>query len=601
MKKRIMWALVSSLMVLSLVIASCAPKEEEKKAEEEKAVVTQKAEEKKVEEKEVVAAPTGEAHWWDKFGEPQYGGTIITRTASSPPHFDPFFGMAPTGLWLETLGMRDWAVDRKVWAHNVMYIPVEYEQGLLAESWEWPDLETVVFHIRKGVHWAINPYSQATPVLNGRELTAYDIEWSYNRYHGLGGFAGKGSPYRETPLKVVASVTATDKYTVVFKSAYPSIDMREILMESLPGTQIVAREVVEKWGDMNDWKRVASTGPFMLADYVPDSSINFIKNPNYYGYHEWYPENRLPYADKWVVLIIPDVATTMAALRTGKVDLVENLSWEQADNLARTNPELILSRLPSNGTTLDLRCDTPPFTDIRVRKALQMAIDLKTIAKTHYGGYVEPIPMGFTGAPGFMTPYDKWPQELKDGYAYNPEGAKKLLAEAGYPNGFKTNVVAQTTNDLDLLEIIKSYFADINVDMEIRVMDPAAFSSFVLAGKHDQMACNWNIGLMWPPAYTGLEYYSKHWRNLVKNNDPVFDKLFEKQMASLDLAERRQLLIEANDRVLAQYWSVRVLPTVTVNVNQPWLKGYSGEYNISQMYYVARFWIDQDIKKAMGR
>ena len=607
MKRKIVSFVMSFIIVSSLVAVSCSTDEDTggKVTEEDtgQKVTVGADEEKKVveevEEKEPVTPSGGD--WWNKFGEPQYGGTITSRIASSPPHFDPFLGMGPSSIWLETLGMRDWTVDRETWAHNVMYVPAEYSSGLIAESWEWPDLETVIFHIRKGVLWANNPNSEASPLLNGRELTAYDIEWSYNRYHGLGNFTGQGSPYRETPLKVVASVTATDKYTLVFKSAYPSYDMREILLENLPGTQIVAREVVEKWGDMNDWKHVASTGPFMFEDYVTDSFMNLTKNPNYWGYHEWYPENKLPYADKWELLIIPDVATSMAALRTGKVDLVEGLSWEQADNLARTNPEIVQSRLPADGTTLDLRCDMEPFTDLKVRKALQMSIDLETIANSFYGGYTDPVPMGFTGSPGFMTPYDEWPQELKDGYAYNPEGARALLADAGYPNGFNTNVVAQNTDDLDLLQVIKSYFSKINVDMEIKVMDPASFSSFVLAGKHDQMACNWNIGLMWPPAYTGLEYYSKHFRNLVHNNDSIYDGIFEKQLMSSDPNERKQLLIQANDRVLEQYWSVRVLPTVTLNVFQPWLKGYSGELTATQMYYAARFWIDQDIKEAMGR
>ena len=606
MKRKILSFVLISIMVLSLMVVSCSTTEDTggKVTEEDtgQKVTTGTEEEEKVVDEEEKETPitTGTGEWWDKFGVPQYGGTVTSRIASSPPHFDPFLGMGPSSIWLETLGMRDWTVDRDEWAHNVMYIPAEYSAGLLAKSWEWPDMSTVIMHLREGVKWANNPASAASELLNGREFTAYDVEWSFSRYHGLNEFEGKGCAYRETPLMVIADVKALDKYTVEFKSAYPSFDMRDILLENLPGLQIVAREVVEKWGDMNDWQHIASTGPYMMADYVSDSFITMVKNPDYYGYHEWYPENQLPYAEKWELLIIPDVATSMAAMRTGKVDLIEDLSWEQADNLARTNPEINKATLPMDGVTLDLRCDMDPFTDVRVRKALQMSIDLETIASTFYGGYVEAKVMGFTGSPGFMTPYDEWSQELKDGYTYNPEGAKALLADAGYPDGFSTNVVAQTTDDLDLLQVIKSYFSKIDVDMEIKVMDPAAFSSFALAGKHDQMACNWNVGLMWPPAYTGLEYYSKHFRNFSHNNDAIYDELFEKQMGATSKEERQELLIQANDRALQQFWSVRILPRVQINVYQPWLKGYSGELNATQMYYAARFWIDQNMKESMG-
>ena len=79
---------------------------------------------------------------------------------------------------------------------------------------------------------------------------------------------------------------------------------------------------------------------------------------------------------------------------------------------------------------------------------------------------------------GWGFPYEEWPQDLKDEYAYNPTAAKKLLADAGYPNGFKTNVVADTAWDMDLLQIVKSYFADVGIDMEIRPMEHNAMLDF---------------------------------------------------------------------------------------------------------------------------
>ena len=147
------------------------------------------------------------------------------------------------------------------------------------------------------------------------------------------------------------------------------------------------------------------------------------------------------------------------------------------------------------GARFDPRNDVKPFNDIRVRKAMQMAIDLPTIAKTLYGAAADPSPSSFssnamrTWGKGWGFPYEEWPQDLKNEYAYNPALAKKLLVEAGYPNGFKTNIVADIAADLELLKVVKSYFAAVGIDMEIRTMESAAWIAFTqVEKKHDQMA-----------------------------------------------------------------------------------------------------------------
>ena len=121
---------------------------------------------------------------------------------------------------------------------------------------------------------------------------------------------------------------------------------------------------------------------------------------------------------------------------------------------------------------------------------MQMAIDLPTIAKSYYHGLVEPYPGMIT--PRFMKgwgfPYEEWPQDLKDEYAYNPVAAKQLLADAGYPNGFRTNMVVDAAVDMDLLQMVKSYFAQVGIEMETRIMETTACTDFVNVGlKHDQL------------------------------------------------------------------------------------------------------------------
>ena len=144
------------------------------------------------------------------------------------------------------------------------------------------------------------------------ELTADDIKFTFDRLLALGDFteAGPGAGLNLQTYNV-ESVEATDKYTVVFK-------LKSLILNALKNiltyhyTYILAPEVVEQYGDVRDWRNVVGTGPFELTDYVEGSSITFTKNPNYWGYDEKYPENRLPYVDELRALILKEKATILA-------------------------------------------------------------------------------------------------------------------------------------------------------------------------------------------------------------------------------------------------------------------------------------------------
>ena len=558
------------------------------------------------------SAVTG--NWWDKLGKPQYGGTMTFRNNTNVANFDPYYiGGSPSlaGAWMERLFGDDWTLDPSVFAYNIDFRPTDYVKGQLAQSWEFADPTTFVIHLHQGIHW------QNLPPVNGREFTADDVVFHYQRMDGLGsGMTPSPNEAGSPILTNVTSVTATDKYTVVFKW---KIANPEYILESIEalggGTNIEAREAVQQWGNLNDWHHAIGTAAFMLQDFVDGSSATLVKNPSYWGYDERYPQNQLPYVDKITYLIIPDNATAIAAFRTGKIDIIDGISLQNAQSVAKTNPEVIQITVPGGtGETIDPRNDRTPFTDIRVREALQMSVDLPTIAKTFYGGIVSPTPLSLTSSylVGWGYPYSQWPQDLKDQYAYNPTQAKQLLAAAGYPTGFKTDIVTDAA-DPSLLEIVKSYFTAVGVDMEIRTMDSTSWLAFVrTAHKQDQMVMRsgaGSLGISSDPIHQFMRFQTNYISDTAMVSDPVFDTYYPKAMAATTTDGMKQILIDANKYVAQQHFVISLMLPMNEVLYQPWIYGYNGQsraisggtaqpFNIS--FYGARFWMDQSLKKSLG-
>jgi peptide/nickel transport system substrate-binding protein len=208
-------------------------------------------------------------------------------------------------------------------------------------------------------------------------------------------------------------------------------------------------EVIEKYGNAEDWRVHCGTGPFMMIDYVPGSSVTFVKNPNYWRKHPLYKGYDMPFMDgvKW--LNIPDDSTRIAALRTAKIDTTcygGKVRVEDWESLMKTNPELKWSKyLPVFQKAVGMRLDKKkPWDDKRVRQALNYAVDKEAIVKNIFYGLAKPA--------GVDNPCREW-MDIKP-YPYDPAKAKQLLAEAGYPDGFKITLKVFTTSPGAELPII---------------------------------------------------------------------------------------------------------------------------------------------------
>jgi peptide/nickel transport system substrate-binding protein len=553
--------------------------------------------------------PPTAGNWWDKFGTPQYGGTIIARTFFvNPGSWDPAAGMGigaggfATNNLFEELTFPDWTLDRTIWSYPTGFTPLQYLKGALLESWTQEDPQSFTVKVRQGIKW------QNKAPANGRAFTAEDIAYNFDRACGTGHGFTTGLPTMISQLTAIKKVEVIDQYTVKFTFTQPGIiGVYQILGTMFPMT---CKEFVDLPGaGQTDWKNAIGTGPWTLTDFVGGTSMTFSKNPDYWGFDERYPKNKLPYADAEKILAIADPSTAIAAFTTDKVDvmtdLMGSLNWQQAQSIQKDNPNVQIFWLPNSGATVLLRCDTVPFKDIRVRTALQMAIDTKTIASGYYGGTVDWRPGGLLGPAlkGWMLPYDQWTSDLQAQYTFNIDDAKALLKDAGYPNGFSTNVIAPNNQDLNLLQVIKAMFAEIGVQMEIRAYDAPTATAMQAAGLYDQMVYNdGQAVLLWAPTTSLGQRLSTAppSSNGTFNNDKDYDALFAKMMTALTTDELSKDSIAADQYALTQHWSVNITVRSTPIMVQSYIKGYSGEIPVDVAWnggYRARMWIDQSLKK----
>src|SRR5215467_4474261 len=293
----------------------------------------------------------------------------------------------------------------------------------LAEKWTTSKDGTVyTFFLRKGVK-----FHNKAPV-NGREVTAEDVKYSLERFMAKSGFRER--------FELVKSIDAIDRYTVriTLKEPYAPF-LNHLANPSF--CVILPREAEDKFKDFNQPDAVIGTGPFILKSYEKGVRMVFERNPDYFM-------KPLPYLDGVVVDITPDAAARLAVLRAGKADLPHVWGWvspEEARALKKTNPEMVVTPFQVIGQGfIYMRTDQPPFNDVRVRRAMSLAIDRKAWneALLFAEGCIDAGPIPCALKEWKLDAAKIEPARAKYLVGYDPAEAKRLLAEAGFPRGFTT-------------------------------------------------------------------------------------------------------------------------------------------------------------------
>jgi peptide/nickel transport system substrate-binding protein len=243
--------------------------------------------------------------------------------------------------------------------------PVE---GDLAESWQRTSDTSYVFKLRKGVRW------HNKPPVNGRELTADDVKWSYERFLTI---KGNGNRYL---LEAVEKIDAVDKHTVRFTLKEPNAWFIDQLAST--ATWIVAKESIEKHGDMKKPEAVIGTGPWMLERYDPGTRLTYARHPNYFMPGQ-------PYADGVDVTIESDPATAFANfIVNGGYDLAPEYGFvvRRIDlDMAKQKIQGLQTKdyVVMFGGITWMKLDSDPFKDVRVRRALATASNWREVLETN--------------------------------------------------------------------------------------------------------------------------------------------------------------------------------------------------------------------------
>lgn len=610
MKRKNVWLLLSSLVVLSLVLASCAPT-----TPAAPTIPTAPAAPGAPTTPTAPAAPTVPTATAAEV--PKYGGTLTIAP------IDPFGsgwdtvlqaqpGNYPAAQVMQNLLEGDWtkgAVGTNEHDFLTSAALLLLMRGELAESWETPDDETLIYHIRRGVRWGLNPNFEASRLVGGRELTADDVAFTIDRKYNT------PKAYYQTrtdPMERPVSVTATDKYTVELKS---NPGFLGVMFQRVNVCFIFAPEIIGKYGNMLDWRTMVGTGPFMVSDHVPGSSATFVRNPSYWETDPIGPGkgNRLPYIDTVKILDIADKSTRLAAFRTAKIDHLggrgQGVVFEDVQMLERTVPDMrVLAGPPGETNGLAFRLDIPelPTSDIRVRQAISMAIDRETILQQYFEGagvfkVFPAAPFRWMVTMKVYRPLEEYSEVVQGYYRYDPEKARQLLAEAGYPKGFKMQVIVEAAKT-DELSLIKEYLAKIGVTVDLSVKERTVFTSLSSARTYPEVRYG-SVSTSAPWAFHPVR--AGHTNNHSNVNDPVINqaiKEFDKYMY-LDDNKAYEIWRQAWDYAEEQLWYVDIPSPSEYTVWHPWLKNYHGEFlsGTSPRFFWSRYsWLDQELKKSTG-
>ncbi len=428
----------------------------------------------------------------------------------------------------------------------------------IAERWEISkDGLRYKFFLRMGVRF-----------LNGREVMAQDFKYSFERildpktkspntwvFDKVEGV----KEFQKGNAKEVKGFRAIDDYTFEIRLSRPFSPFLSILTMT-PG-YVVVKEDVEKW--KNDFSSHPSgTGPFILENWLPDRELVLESNRNYF--------DEKAKVKGIVYRIIPEDLTAVTEFELGNIDVIylPASAYSKFKNDKKWSSQIV-SLKGLNTYYLGMNSSKPPFDNVNLRRSVSYAIDRKKILDTFYEG------RGRLAVGPVADMLRRW--EIKDSCEYNPEKAKKIVAEEGM-SGIKVNMYVTADQDvIDLAEIIQSYLSEGGINVNIKQLEWSAYKEAINKGEPDMFWLSWWADYPDPENFLFPLFHSSNLGpagNRTRYVNKEVDSLIEKGQYSLNEKDRNSFYQRAEEIITKDSPWVFFWHRTDFFIKQPWVKNY---------------------------
>lgn len=451
----------------------------------------------------------------------------------------------------------------------------------LAESMTLVDEQTLEIQLRQGVLFH-----------DGVEMTADDVVFTFERIitENAIEFPEPHSSPRRGLIAPLESIEKTGTYSVVMNFSGPWPPMMQLLVHQ----QIIPKHYLDEVGTEGFVAHPIGTGPFMFVEGQLDEQVVLERFDDYWGGAPDLKPVGPACVSGAIFRVIPEASTRVAALLAGEVDIIQAVPSELVDTLAQTPGIQVLSAPGTSPLWMEMNVNKPPFDDVRVRQAMNYAVDKDLIVDAIYGGRAVPLP-------GPLSPFNNFVNTSLSPYPYNPDKALALLADAGWvdsdddgildKNGEPLTFTLDTTeSQRPLAEALAGLLREIGIDASVRFWEYSVVKPLLLAGERTAFLDSWGDS-----AFDPVGHFEAKWHGFKEgtpygrgnfstyNNERVNELIMLGEVTS-DVAARQRIYDEAQELVYeeapAVFLILREVTEAALDVVQNWEPASDGRINL---------------------
>jgi len=374
----------------------------------------------------------------------------------------------------------------------------------IAESWKNPSPTIWEFKIRRGITFH-----------NGDPLTADDVKFTFDRIITENAIDGK-TAMRKGLIDPLQKVEKIDDTNVRFHLSDPW----PILLAMLPHQQIIPKKYLESVGTKGFLAKPIGAGPFKFVEGKLDERIVMERYDKYYGGSPEIKPVGPPPLKRVIFEVIPETATRIAALQAGKVHIIQTVPPHMVETLKRDPNVQVKTAIGTRVHMFEMNVNQPPFNDVRVRRAMNHAVNWDIIVEKILGGFASRIT-------GPLLPHGLYLNTNLKPYKYDPALAKKLLGEAGLSKGFPL-VIDTIDTYKEVCEAAAQQFRAVGIEASVRIWDWGVLRPLALNGERKMVFQSWGNSTQHPYDLLNPKLISKDRGNYSQFANPELDDLLKK-------------------------------------------------------------------------